>query len=97
MAIRTDKSLQPYLQADARRAAASIRTGAREGNRGTTLTPARPAHTPKTGSSAKPLPDLTPPYDRRADPYLHARYQLRRKPEKALDNKVGAVIGSGGK
>ena len=29
---------------------------AREGNRGTTLTPARPAHTPGTGSSAKPLP-----------------------------------------
>ena len=29
---------------------------AREGNRGTTLSPARPAHTPETGSSAKPLP-----------------------------------------
>src|SRR6516164_611455 len=35
----------------------------REGNRGTTPSPARPAHTPKTGSSAKPLPDLPPPYD----------------------------------
>jgi transposase len=35
---------------------------AREGNRGTTLTPARPAHTPNTSSSDKPLPDLTPPY-----------------------------------
>jgi len=31
--------------------------GAREGNRGTTPSPARPAHTPSTGSSAKPLPD----------------------------------------
>jgi transposase len=30
---------------------------AREGNRGATLSPARPAHTPSTGSSAKPLPD----------------------------------------
>src|SRR6516162_2689609 len=30
---------------------------AREGNRGTALTPARPAHTPDTGSSDKPLPD----------------------------------------
>jgi hypothetical protein len=36
---------------------------AREGTRGTALSPARPAHTPKTGSSAKPLPDPTPPYD----------------------------------
>jgi uncharacterized protein (DUF3084 family) len=32
---------------------------AREGRRGTALSPARPAHTPSTGSSAKPLP--TPP------------------------------------
>ena len=31
---------------------------AREGNRGTTLMPARPAHTPDTGSSGKPLPGL---------------------------------------
>jgi hypothetical protein len=30
--------------------------GAREGNRGTTLQPARPDHTPGTGSSDKPLP-----------------------------------------
>jgi transposase len=43
------------LQADARRAAA--RPGAREGSRGTTLQPARPARTPGTGSSDKPLPD----------------------------------------
>ncbi|MGI8447861.1 MAG: transposase [Streptosporangiaceae bacterium] len=35
---------------------------AREGNRGTTLTPARPAHTPNASSSDKPLPDLPPPY-----------------------------------
>lgn len=31
---------------------------------GTTLSPARPACTPQTGSSARPLPDLPPPYDR---------------------------------
>jgi hypothetical protein len=30
------------------------------GTRGTTPSPARPAHTPNTGSSAKPLPDLSP-------------------------------------
>ena len=35
---------------------------AREGNRGTTLSPGRPAHTPHTGSSDKPLPGLPPPY-----------------------------------
>jgi transposase len=48
------------LQAGARRAAA--RAGAREGNRGTTLSPARPAHTPGAGSSDKPLPDHNPAY-----------------------------------
>ena len=42
------------LQADARRAAPA--PGAREGSRGTTLSPARPARTPGTGSSGKPLP-----------------------------------------
>src|SRR5215469_12349514 len=35
---------------------------AREGTRGTTLSPARPAHTPNASSSAKPLPGLTSPY-----------------------------------
>ncbi len=44
------------LQADARRAAARAKDP--EGNRGTTLPPARPAHTPGTGSSDKPLPGL---------------------------------------
>ena len=34
------------------------RSGTREGNRGTTLQPARPDHTPATGSSGKPLPGL---------------------------------------
>ena len=33
---------------------------AREGNRGTTLHPARPAHTPHASSSGKPLPGPTP-------------------------------------
>ena len=36
------------------------RPRAREGNRGTTLHPGRPAHTPTTGSSDKPLPGLPP-------------------------------------
>jgi transposase len=49
------------LKADARQAAAA-RTKGREGNRGTALNPARPAHTPNASSSDQPLPDLTPPY-----------------------------------
>jgi transposase len=39
------------------------RPRAREGNRGTTLSPARPDCTPSNGSSSKPLPDPNPPYD----------------------------------
>src|SRR5258708_17605360 len=35
---------------------------AREGTRGTTLSPARPAHTPNASSSAKPLPGRHPAY-----------------------------------
>ena len=46
------------LRADARRPAA--RAGTREGNRGTALSPARPACTPGTGSSGKPLPGPAP-------------------------------------
>jgi transposase len=45
------------LLAGARRAGQRPARRAREGNRGTTLTPARPAHTPNAGSSDKPLPD----------------------------------------
>ena len=36
------------------------RRRARDGNRGTTLHPGRPTHTPTTGSSGKPLPGLPP-------------------------------------
>ena len=41
------------------RQAAAATARAREGNRGTTLHPARPAHTPNAGSSDKPLPGPT--------------------------------------
>ena len=54
-------AIYQHLKADARRAAARA---AREGTRGTALSPARSAHTPNTGSSARPLPDLNPPYGR---------------------------------
>src|SRR5437879_1785639 len=43
------------LQADAQQQAAP---GTREGSRGTTRSPARPARTPGTGSSDKPVPGL---------------------------------------
>ncbi|HEX8008533.1 MAG TPA: IS110 family transposase, partial [Trebonia sp.] len=60
-------AIYKHLKADAARAAATD-APVREGTRGTTLSPARPAHTPGAGSSAKPLPDLVPPYGRRRGP-----------------------------
>ena len=62
---RISDAVYRQLRLDADRAA-TARRRAREGTRGTTLSPARPAHTPNTGSSAKPLPNPTPPYDRPA-------------------------------
>ena len=44
---RISDAIYARLQADARRASASPRQEAREGTRGTTPSPARPAHTPK--------------------------------------------------
>ena len=84
---RVSDAIYSRLQADARRAAAAPGQGAREGNRGTTLSPARPAHTPETSSSAKPLPSPPPPYDARPDTHAPVRHQLRRKTGKALDTK----------
>ena len=61
--------------------------GGREGNRGTTLTPARPAHTPSASSSDKPLPSPAPPYGpppRPPGPSRQSPHQ--RKPGVTLDN-----------
>ena len=55
---RISDAIYARLLADARRAGQRPARTAREGNRGTTLTPARPAHTPDAGSSDQPLPDL---------------------------------------
>src|SRR6266436_6325982 len=55
---RISDAIFACLLADARRAGQRPARTAREGTRGTTLTPARPAHTPNAGSSDKPLPDL---------------------------------------
>jgi hypothetical protein len=57
---RVSDAIYAALVADARQAAAV--SGTREGNRGTTLSPGRPALTPSTGSSNKPLPGLPSPY-----------------------------------
>ena len=75
-------AIYKHLKADAARAAAAAAPRIREGKRGTTLSPARPAHTPDAGSSAKPLPDQLPPYDhslplRRPRPH-HARPRVPR-------------------
>jgi len=56
---RISDAIFARLLADARRAGQRPAARAREGNRGTTLTPARPAHAPNAGSSDKPLPDLS--------------------------------------
>ena len=66
------------LQAEARRTAASPGKRAREGTWGTTLSPARPAHTPGIGSSAKPLPDPLQPYDRQPQPGVGRRRDPQR-------------------
>jgi len=60
---RVSDAIYARLQDDARRTRRARTLTAREGNRGTALTPAWPAHTPGAGSSDKPLPGLTPPYD----------------------------------
>ena len=49
---------------------------------------AKPANTPNTGSSAKPLPDPTPPYDQPKRAVVRPRRRRPRgTPEKPLDTK----------
>ena len=55
------KALEHRLQDHARRRRERRRRRAREGNEVATLTPARPAHNPNTGSSEKPLRGPSPP------------------------------------
>jgi hypothetical protein len=74
---RVSDAIYRQLQVDARRAAGAADPRVREGNQGTTLSPARPALTPGTGSSAKPLPDPKSPYDGAAQP-KHAIATKRR-------------------
>jgi transposase len=81
---RISNTVHARLQADARRAARAKDPG---GNRGTTLPPARPAHTPNTGSSAKPLPGLTPHYDPAQHPGRMPRPPLPGNPTEPLDTK----------
>ena len=59
---RISDAIYARLLADARTRGAHPR--AREGNRGTTLAPARPAHTPNTGSSDKSWYRCATPYRR---------------------------------
>jgi transposase len=63
---RISDAVYRQLRADTERRAEAER--AREGKRGATQQPARPALTPNTGSSAKPLPDPTPRYDPQSSP-----------------------------
>jgi hypothetical protein len=54
------RSATPSSPACRKTPGAPLRRRAREGNRGTTVQPGRPAHTPTAGSSGKPLPGLPP-------------------------------------
>ena len=62
---RIGDALYRQLQIDAERRREAEAKRAREGNRGAALQPARPALTPNTGSSDKPLPDPRSDYVRR--------------------------------
>jgi hypothetical protein len=84
---RIRDAIYARLRADARQATAAASKD-REGNRGTTLTPARPTPTPSTGSSDKPLPGLTSDYVPRQRSRRPCRRpsRRRRKPSEPLDN-----------
>ena len=74
---RISNAIFACLRADARQAADQT-ARVREGNRGTTPHPARPAHTPHASSSDKPLPDPPLPYDP-APQHAHQHRQARRR------------------
>lgn len=79
------------LQADTRKVAGQPRR-AREGNGGTTLQPAWPAHTPSAGPSGKPLPDPSPAYgppDTAADPLLPLSRTAAIPSERAGGSRTG--------
>jgi transposase len=77
---RISNALYARLRADARKAA-------REGNRGATLSPGRPAHTPNTGTSDKPLPDLRPAYELAGPtPAMPPPEHQCKRPREPLDN-----------
>ena len=59
---------------------------AREGNRGTTLTPARAGSHPERQLLDEPLPDLPPPYGPPPEPRPPRRSQVRRKPGQPIDS-----------
>ena len=86
---RISDALWAAMVADARRVPPRPQRRAREGNRGTTLSPARPAHTPRHRlfgpATPEPDPRLWPPTERR-----EPRRRERRLPlEELLDNQRG--------
>jgi transposase len=86
---RISDAIFARLQADARRAASTPQAAGPGGHRGTTLPPARLAHTPQTSSSGKPLPSPVQPYDpppRASEPCRQSRHP--RKLAKILDSNT---------
>jgi transposase len=93
---RISDAIYAALLADARQQLPPHR--AREGNRGPTLSPGRPAHTPNTGSSDKPLPDLTPPYGQWPIPRRRRSKPARGETSgEALDNKEVSICADDGR
>ena len=77
---RISDAIYGRLRADARVAGPG-------GQPGTTLSPGRPAHTPRASSSDKPLPGLRPAYAPRQRPHRPSRPSRKRtKPGERLDN-----------
>jgi transposase len=83
---RVSDAIYRQLQADARRTPPARAAGP-GGKRGTSLHPARPAHTPSTSSSDRPLPSPLPHYAPPASDHL----PLEPRPARVLDHKEGLV------
>ena len=66
-----------------------------EGNGGTALSPARPAHTPSTGSSGKPLPGPQPAYDPSGGSRRPAPAPLSRSAAIPCERAAGSRTGPG--
>jgi transposase len=85
---RISDAIYTRIRDDAARTGRPNSTGP-GGNRGTTLKPVRPAHTPNTSSSVKPLPDPSPPYERPTTVFARRGRRHPHPSEKLVDKQRG--------